>query len=513
MPFPRFAVTIHRGTPAGQVVADLTRHATACRWSYNPHGCRELEVTAPRRFIEAMRLYAMTGQLWAVVTQGATRVWAGRVSAPELWAGAGGSGVTIRALGHWATLDDIRYTALWSETRYGLWEQISEADVSTRTPSRFTFDTNNRLNIEPKKGTVYAANNVGELIYRSPYGNAQRIARIEFDYAFLGSSSLTARLVSSDEAFASGAIEWTVTGNGALQTGTVSRTLPTPRLWAMFNLLAAAHTYAGENGAEYLRITALRIKAVAASTITADLIAADLVTSVNAANAGAVTGSVLTSPALDLNDVVYEDAAPTEILNQLGVWGDGAGTIYQPWADVHGYLHFRAQGTNARAWLIDVADLRVASERDDLANSVYAVYADARGRVLRTAAATHAASIGLAGYTRQAAVEVRTTSATWAGKVRDQALADRATLRPSGRYRITRVRTAQGAPADPSSVRPGDTLTVRSLPLMAAAGSEVDRARTFRLSEVIVDPIAGALTVTPETSMPRLDVLLAQASV
>lgn len=127
-----------------------------------------------------------------------------------------------------------------------------------------------------------------------------------------------------------------------------------------------------------------------------------------------------------------------------------------------------------------------------------------------SAVSSDAGSVGRYGYTRRRAVKADTTVAARAEEFRNLVLADGATAAPSGEFTVRRILTMSGGRGSIYDVRPGDELTVRNLPFAGVAGVEVDRLRTMRLSEVTVDPIRGQLTLTPETPLPRLDVLLAQ---
>jgi hypothetical protein len=519
-----FAITIHRGTPAGVMVADLTRYATSCSWSYNLHGCRDLTLKAPRRLLEAMRLYQMSGLLWAVVSQGGRRVWAGRLSTPELWAGDKGSGITLRALGRWADLGLVPYTGMWSTTDLGRWQPAVASLGGTLTnmiSDRFEIDTNNRIYIAPKKGELFGSTAfnsdtaVGGMYMLRPDDSDRSIQYVSFTYAVLGAGWSADILRLNDDLSYAGSVVWSQSGTGS---GTFAGAVTACGGLALrFYRSGADANLASESGTIYVRLTNMRVNGDNAATVTAPSVVSVLATYLNGINPSLVSTATITeSPGLDLTDEIYEDADPRDILNALAERGDGAGTLYTAGVDVEGHVLFRPVGRGGRAWSIDVADITVASEREQLANSVYAIYEDAEGRTLRTAISVDAASVGRAGYTRRVAVGVNTTSASRAENYRDQTLLDGATAPASGRYTLRRVLTDRGAIADPADVRPGDTVTIRNLPLAAASGSEIDRVRNFRISESEYDPMADPskrLTITPETPQPRLEVLIAQGAI
>lgn len=506
----RYSITLHRDSPGGPVVAHLGPYATACKWSDNEHGNRDLSATLPRVLADAFRLYASPGNLWLAASTGATQVWAGLLDEPSLWADADESGVTVRALGRWSALDDLTYTALWSDTRVSEWVPVSENDIGIRVPGRFSMDTNNRLSIGLVKNNNYAGAN-GALVYKAPYGGSRKIVSITLTYSFIASADFTARVNSYNEGFTAPVVEWSLVGNGALQTATITVTLATPKDYVVLELANSGVTYTGETDAHYLRTTNPRIKTTSSATVTAEQIVADLAAGIAALNASTLASAtpIATATGMDLRDLVFEDAAPTDILDQLGAWGNGSGIVYTAAVDQDGYLTFRPRGTGGRTWYVDVEAFEIATARGDLANSIYAVFKEPSGRSIRTVAATDAASVTRYGRTRRQSIAADTTSATIAGQIRDTALSDRATVSGAASLTIRRCAAAGGGPADPAQIRPGDTLIARNFPLLGG-GVELDQLRAFRVGERSYDPIKRTLTVTPETRLPRLDVLLGQ---
>jgi hypothetical protein len=270
-------------------------------------------------------------------------------------------------------------------------------------------------------------------------------------------------------------------------------------------------THGQDTGAYFLSITNLRIKSTTAATVTADAVVADLAARIEALNPGTLASAtpLATSPGLDLRDLIYEDAAPTAILAQLALWGNGAGTVYAAGIDKDGYLTFQPRGTGGRTWYVDVDNVEITAARGELANSVYATYKDASGRVLRTAVATDAASVTRYGRTRQRVIAADTTSATVAGQIRDVALGDSKVVPGAASFTIRYCQASSGGRADPALIRPGDTLVVRNLPLLGS-GAEIDQLRAWRVGERTYDPITRRVSVSPEERLPRLDVLLGQ---
>lgn len=516
----RLSLTLHRDGPGGPVLAHLGPHATACRWLENEHGDRDLSVTVRARVASAFRLYAAPGALWLVASDGGRASWVGLLDEPGLWVEEDASGVTMRALGRWAALDDLVYTALWSDTRVSEWLPVLTTDINNRNPDQFAIDTQNRLFIGLKKGAAYppgGVGGIGGLYYNAPSGGARTIVALSFDYNILLPANwhvLINIYSSSGYGFGGGTTAYgPIVSAGALLTGSASITFAGSYQveFYIYNNSGATYTFTAEDGANYARLTNVRVKTTSAASVTADLIAADIAARALALNPGVLASATpnAASPGLDLTDVAYEDAAPTKILEALALKGNGVGTVYAAGVDRDGLLTFQPRGTGGRTWYVDVDEVELAAARGDLANSVYAVYQEAGGRTLRTAASTNAASVTRYGRTRQQAVKADTTSATAAAGIRDVALVDRATVPGAAGITIRRCALAGGGPADPRHIRPGDTLVVRNVPLYGS-GADVDQVRAFRVGERGYDPIARKVTVTPETRLPRLDVLLAQ---
>lgn len=512
-------VQLRSGSIAGNIIADYTAYATSCKFSRNLHGAASLDMTVPRALADASRVYSAVGLTFVVVHSGAQLVWSGRLANPELWSGVDGSGVVIRAYGLWEALDDVPYTALWSDTSVSEWTPLDETTVANNAPKRFAIDNNNRLYIAPQKNATVGSSLIGRIGYQLPSQTALPISTVSFDFEYSADANWAVGCqtwdgIATPWTFIANA--WTVAiGAPGVVTGSVSATLTgTPNALAFYLYYnAAPAVYIGETGAVYLEITNIRVKTTTASTVTASTVAADLATRVNAVNSSLISSTALTvNPGFDLTDLLFEDARPTQVLNEIASYGDGAGTIYTAGVTNEGQIYLQPIGYNGRTWYVDVTDLTVSADRTKIGNSVYAVYKDANGRALRTATSINPASITRYGYTRRSAVKVDTTSSTRATEWRDTYLADNAVAPGSAAIEFDRVFAGSGL-ASLTDVLPGDTIVIRNLPLIYGAGSDIDRARSFRITETEYDPINKRLSVTPETPLPRLDVLVAQGAI
>ena len=518
----RLHIAVVSGSLDGPIVADLTHLAERCTWSHTLHGPRELTLSAPYRAADWASLSLLNGPLYVVATRAGRRRWAGRMAAPELEAGPDGSQITIRAYGLWEALNDLRYTALWSDTSVEGWEPAAASlggILNNTIPDRWEIDTNNRLYIAPKKGelfgaTAYAgATAVGALYYLRPSQSLRSIEYLSFTFdVTVPSADWKADMIRlNDDLTYAGSVVWTQTGSGA---GGYSGAITGCGGLALRLFYTAANAaFAGESGTAYVLITDIRVRGDNTTSVYADAVAADIAADYDALNPGVLASAtpVATNPGYDLTDLLFEDEEATTVINTVARRGDGAGTIYVAGVNADAYLYLHPVGTNGRTWYVDVADVRIGADREEVANQIYATYEDAGRRTLRTAVATDATSVARYGYTRQGVVEARTTSATRAEEFRNLTLTDRAFAPGESDLTFDRAYSVSGGLVDLDEILPGDTIVIRNLSLAVTLGaSEIDRARSSRITETRYDPLIHKLTVVPETPLPRLDVLLAQ---
>lgn len=242
----------------------------------------------------------------------------------------------------------------------------------------------------------------------------------------------------------------------------------------------------------------------------ADQVAKVLRAGVTAVNAAPLSTSnaLIQSPGLDLLDVVYEDAAIGEALDDLAAAGDGT-QLWEVGVDTLARLYFRPQGSDAQMWYVDASAIEAQQTLTQLVNSAYAIYKSASGRITRTTPAGDADSVTRYGLTRRKAVKANTTNATIAAQMAANAVLAAATPIPQSSVSFDRVFTAQGADAPLHQVRAGDTFVIRNLP--ASADTAIDKLRSFRLARTSYDVLARVLDVVPESPLPELEYQLAEA--
>lgn len=497
-------------TPGGRLLADWSSRIEHLEFSTNPHGFATLQGMIPETLAGSFAVYDLDGLPRIHIGYNGWTVWEGRLEDMTIVNG----GVRIGALGAQRALSDVPYTALWSTGGYSEWRPMTIDDRANTRTEKFEADNNNRIFIAPKKNEVMASSTIGRMGYAALHGGERYLITVAFTYDVYLDAGYTASLVSCSGGLGGSATsEWSVNGNGASQTGTATVTLTNATADAvLFQVACPAATYAGETGDRYLKITSLRIKTTASAAVYADEIVKALAVFVNGINSTQLDSNpmLIESPALDLVDESYADLYPEEILNRLIALGDNQTEPRQwewgVWEDRR--LHLRPRGSAARAWYVDASAVQIERTLEMLTNSGYAVHQNGRNETQRTAVNADADSVTRFGLTRRSAVNAQTTSATQAAVMRDTALADGANPRPRSAIQFLALYDAAGARWPLWACRSGDTITMRNLPV--TLGAEIDRIRTFTVSETRYTVEADRLEVTPESPLPRLEVMVAR---
>lgn len=493
---------IYESTAKTAVLATIT---TPFRFSTNQHGFASLEAPLiSAALADAFQAYDWPGTPHAVVSdEAAGVVWEGRVEDVAVV----GGGYRLRAFGYWRALTDAPYTALWSKTGTAGWGAV--ADNLGAAPSKYNIDNNNRLYVALKKNEIYGnATELGALTDRTPLLGARNFAAASFAYDIKLPTNWKARINSYNADYTSGTVEWEITGNGASQTGSASfNTTSRPRLvFVIFNSTGSAYTSIAESDAWYGKLTNVRLKSTTAATVLASSIAGALAATINGINSDQLSASaaLIEATTTDLQDEVYEDALPADILDRLALLHGYECGVYEGQR-----LHFRPKGSAGQHWFVDVTRiLELERSLEEIRNSAYGVYADANGRALRTAVADDTQSQARYGLVRRGLVTVQTTSATEAETHRDVFLADRADFAMRARIEFDRVYGDNQAEVPLWVIRAGDTVTMRNLP--PTLGTAVDNIRTFVVGFTEMDAGAGQMGLEPETPTPTLVTLVAR---
>lgn len=505
-------VQIFDSTDPTRLLADVTGRlheavgGGGLSFSTNGHGFASLSAPlVTMSLAEAFECYSWPGLPHVVVSDGAAGVvWEGRLEDIAIVDG----GVALVALGYQRALYDLPYTALWSVTGSADWREVTADDTTAMQPQRFEMDNNNRIYIAPRKDeTFFDETTIGAMTYALPHGGERGIIKFTCGYSMLLPSGWEFRVISCASDFSSTTTINTVTATGSTQTGSLDLSISsTNRLWVeVRNNSGSTATPSDTTGTNYLKLTDIRIKSTSAVTVLASAIAEALAVWVNAENPTQLRADALRIEATgtDLQNEIYEDALPADILDRL--------------ARLHGYewgvyedrrLYFRDRGAGNR-WYVDAtAAPELQRSLENLRNSAYAVYRSEDGRTMRTLEEVDAHSQARFGLTRRGFINVQTTSATEAQTHRGLFLSDRADASARANVPFDRLYDSMGSVWPLYAMRAGDTVTVRNLP--PTLGTDIDRIRTFRVAETEYDAATGELSIAPEEPLPTLDVMLAR---
>lgn len=493
--------------PDGDILADFGL-AESVEISDGEHGFEALTAVIPMAEEAAFRWYAMPGVPWAVLSPGWGIAWEGRVEDVAVVDG----GLQLGAFGNWRAFTDAPYTALWSRTTTAGWRPVTVDDITNRSPERYEMDNNNRLYIALRQGESYGnLAHLGEMTYAAPHNGKRSIVAFSATYAVLLPTNWQFIVYRCNEDFTSFAAIQTITGTGALLTGTINQTFSGQNRLVIDvrNNTGATYTMAADTGTYYAKLTNIRIKSNTAATITADLVAADLVNFLNKINDDQVQAitALIQSPGVDLQDELYEDEWPADILTNLAGRGDSNNEQYEVGVWENRTLHFRPRYSASRTWLVDALNLTVSRTMETLRNAMYAVYRDANSRLKRTATA-ESAQLSKDAFIRRGFLDVQTTSLTQAEAERDARLADTAVITPRARFDVEGLFDEAGAGPYPLwMARAGDLVIIRNL--SPGLGTAVDRLRNFRIKRKQYDAVADVLQLTPESELPDLAVMVA----
>lgn len=496
--------------PAGDTIADLTGRLRGGKFRTGPRGFETFTGFYPCMLAEAYRLYDRPGTPHLQITWGGGTVWEGRLEDLRIDSDAGGA--SLGAFGYWRALRRRRYTGLWSTTMLEPWRPVTAADTAKRNPTLYNIDKNNRLYLALKKNAVYIHNDdVGAQVYIAPSGGERDLTYLSYNYSYNLPAGWYFRLAAYDSVWGSQlTANFTTTGGTSSGSSTWGPFSARDRVTLeIFNNSGSNYTNTSEDGIYFAQISSVRITSSSAN-IFADEIARGMVSYVNALNPAQLSADtgLIESPAVDLRDELYEDDYPAEILDRLAQLGDGSGNLWEAgvWEDRR--LHFRPRGSAGRTWYTDAASLTVDRSVAKLVNSQYALYQEAGGRKLRTAVNTDADSVERWGETVEDVIRVQTTSSTQAQTHRDTRLADRKTPIPRAGLRIGRIYDSAGVQYPKFLVRSSDVIVARNIPPTLSV--DVDRIRSFRIAETEYALDTDDLLVTPESSLPALDVMIAR---
>lgn len=286
--------------PSGPLLLDATaRGARGIRASTNVHGFERLTATVPLALEDAVMIWAWSQLPWVRLRDNTQIIWEGRLASPELFV-EDETGLVLEAYGGWDMLDDP-YTALWSTTQVKDFKETTEQEIANRSLKMYTTDQNNRLFIGLSKGTTYGnVANVGEYGMSIPAASGRLVLNVAFDYTITFPANWLCRLQLLDPEFLSSVVPWSLAATGGVMTGSVCVDVAsTPRARVFFqcyNNTGGNYTWAGEDGAAYVRYENIRVMTQALLVNT---------TLASGAAFGATTISVVSAANIAIGQLLY----------------------------------------------------------------------------------------------------------------------------------------------------------------------------------------------------------------
>jgi hypothetical protein len=443
-----------------------------------------------------------------VASTGAT-IWRGRLEDIAVER----QGVSLTAFGYSRAFGDIKYTALWSSDTSADFRPILENEVSIYRPDRAQSDNNNRVYLAVKKDHSTSNDTRLGMVYELPDKGLRDVVTLSFDYTIAGAGTgggakeyrLLAGGFNTSWALVTSA-GYSVADNAPVSASvSVTMGAAVQKVWLAFSYNSATEdTYTGETGDEaYAIVTNVRIKTTSVATVLGSDIAAGLLANVASVNPSQISTTTLgiVPTTLDLQGMIFEDEQPANILNEL--------------CDIHGYrwqvwdkeLVFEPNTTEQQTYYIDAQSVEVQQSLDSVSTRAYAVYQTDSNRRVRTPIASNLAAYTAFGVNRDVTTSAQTTSQTEAESWRDTLLADSANLVVRARVTFDRLLSTTGQIVPLWSIRAGDKIVIRNVPLGASFGTGIGE---FIVAQTDFDAINNTITVEPDVPYPSMVSLVAK---
>ena len=246
----------------GALVLDAARRLTACTTATSIRGFAESTVSLKNSDLdEQLRIAAQSSMTTLAVGEGQGSSYQGRLEDVPI----GGRTLQLRAFGAARAVDDIPYTALWSETRTNLFSVLTNRIEPNTLETRYQFGQDNQLLIAPRKNEVFGNTTTqkgGGLYYDCPDRGSRQIVGVQFSFQINAPDvNWTAALLTytlNPTAFITSV--WSQASVAGVITGSIhlSGITGADRILFFFRRTVADAVYAGETGFLFLNITNLR---------------------------------------------------------------------------------------------------------------------------------------------------------------------------------------------------------------------------------------------------------------
>lgn len=501
---PRLGILV-RESPTGNAIADFTE-AQDVMFATGPHGFAEMTGRMMMNLYSAFSFYHRQDPMHMLVTDGRETIYEGRVED----VGISHEGLQFQAFGYYRATTDLLVSAIYSDEFQRDWFFLDSDEYTGAVKEKFFQDKANRLHMAPNQDETFSSTSAISVIgYRAPHNSITDIVELRFSYRFDMASPWKVELHRCDRDWTSLSVEWSLTGNGSLQTETnrVETFSGCEGLMFVLYYNGSATTYTGETGDEYLTISNPRVRGLTDSPLSATAVVKGLLDHIVTANPTQLSAEIseIKETGIAIDQAVYEDARPADIMTELAAIGDDQTPpqqfAVQVWEDRR--LTFAPVNRETRHWYVDVVDIQVERSFSNMYNSIYAVYNLRDRGNLRTDAAT----TGGYGVTRMGFVDVKSVSSSLAEQFRDAAIEDQGRERPRASIKTTGLYDNLGVEHPLYLVRAGDTITLRNLPPDLG---ELDNLRTFRVGYTRYYAATDTLEPEPEDPIPSIAVVIAR---
>ncbi len=457
-------------------------------------------------------------------------IWLGRISEmPRVTQDR--QAAIITAKGYFSHILENPLMRHYTDTGYAEWDvnpPVAMPESYNWSDGVVEKDNNNRLYMHLINGqTIKSGSSLG-LYYR--LCNIDRISQaiysVTFDYE-LGSdvtANVYGRLASYDSDITNIAVEWSLQGTGALQTGSVTQIITAGKKGLIAYLGFGADKTAANNNC-YLKITNIRVNGLSTftSTYQADEVIKDLLA--NYAPSVSTDQTKISNGAYTIPTFfVDKKTSVLDVIKELnkyerynyGFWDRGSDTKPRFTYAAHdkATIHYT---TSLRAAKPELS----GESLDDQFNAVDVEYDDpvipGRKLVARRTA-THAL-LNTWGITRAPAqaLQAKTTSAAAANQVGDAFLTDKAQRQGKGSITVRLpVRSSAGTITPPWRILPGRNIMIRDLEpspadLTTMTSSNVLNGKNiFRIVEVSVNYTNKEATLSLDNIGDNLAVMLSR---
>jgi hypothetical protein len=241
------------------------------------------------------------------------------------------------------------------------------------------------------------------------------------------------------------------------------------------------------------------------TTIPNTLIIADIISRLSALNGTGFVNLINSTAGVVASEIDYTDAEynNADAFTLLGQFATDANVTWGVGPDRR--LWF-GSAPAPRTWYVLADDIEIAKPLETVINSLQATYTDELGVEQQTTRRTSASAINALGITRQSVLATDVTTLANANAQRNAVLEAFDYRVAQARYSFKHVYTGEGTRVSPLEVKAEDTIIVVNLPVYLAPQT---KDRSIVVSDWRYDAFANVITVTPESQLPTLEVLLA----